>query len=481
MSLRRLFLLAAVWAASAQAVHAQRPTSGLGSTGDTLRLSIEDAVTRAARHSDETRLAAAQLELTEAQITSARAAGLPQLRLNGSYTQVIENARAAIVGSVFGQSYTYNTNVNFSQALFQGGRIFAATRAANDARRVARYDQQEIRARVSVDVQRAYLQALLSDRLYEIQVRNLALADQRLRQVERLEAAGRASRYELLRARVERTNQEPGLIQARSDRELATLELKRILNLRVDQSVALTSALDADVLLVFIARVESDSSPNPMRASVRAAESVVDAREEGVRIARAEMLPTVSAFFQTGYLALPSNNGLPTVWGQASSSLCPSGSPTTRICQNNGWFPDRSFGLQVQWPLFDGLRAKGNIDLAQAQQKVAELQLTQERELVEIERARARAEFDRARASHAAQRDNVREAEEAYRLAALRFERGLDTQLDASAVQLQLLLAQTNEARSTFDLYIAAAELARARGLPVPLPPTRPAPAAPSR
>jgi outer membrane protein TolC len=188
----------------------------------------------------------------------------------------------------------------------------------------------------------------------------------------------------------------------------------------------------------------------------------------------------VSAFFQTGYLALPGNNGLPTVWGQASSSLCPPGSPATRICQNNGWFADRNFGLQIQWPLFDGLRAKGNIDLAHAQQRVAELQLSQEREQVQLERAQTRAEFARARAAYDAQRDNAREAEEAYRLAALRFERGLDTQLDASAVQLQLLVAQTNEARSIFDLYIAAADLARARGLPIPLPPTRPAPA-PSR
>ena len=130
--------------------------------------------------------------------------------------------------------------------------------------------------------------------------------------------------------------------------------------------------------------------------------------------------------------------------------------------------------MQIQWPLFDGLRAKGNIDLAQAQRRVADLQLSQEREQVQLERAQARAEFARARAAYDAQRDNAREAEEAYRLAALRFERGLDTQLDASAVQLQLLVAQTNEARSIFDLYIAAADLARARGLPIPLPPTRP-------
>lgn len=476
MSPRRSFLAIGALAASAHFAHAQARDIRSGPASDTLRLSIEEAVTRAVRQSDETRLSAAQLEVTEAQITTARAAGLPQLRINGSYTQVIENARANIVGSVFGQAFTYNSNANLSQTIFQGGRIFAATKAAGNARQAARFDQAETRARVSVDIQRAYFLALLSDQLYQIQVRNLALADDRLKQVQRLESGGRAARYDVLRARVERTNLEPGLIQARSDRELTMLEVKRILNVRIDQPLVLTSALDPEALQALVVAVANDSTPDPVRASVRSAESVVEARGEGIKIARADLLPSVSAFFQTGYLALPSNNGVPTVWGQASNTLCPTGSPATRICQNNGWFPDRNFGVQISWPLFDGLRAKGNIDFAQAQRRVAELQLSQQREQVQVERARARAEFARARSAYDAQRDNAREAEEAYRLAALRFERGLDTQLDASAVQLQLLVAQTNEARSIFDLYIAAADLARARGLPIPLPPTRPAP-----
>ena len=474
MSLRRIFLVVIALAGLAHEGRAQTRDVRSAPPSDTLRLSIEEAVTRAVRLSDETKLSAAQLELTEAQIVTARAAGFPQLRLNGAYTQVIENARATVVGQLFSQPYTYNTNANISQTFFQGGRIFAGTRAAGDARQAARYDQAETRARVSVDVQRAYFQALLSDRLYEIQVKNLELADERLKQVERLESGGRAARYDVLRARVQRTNLEPAVIQTRSDRELTMLEVKRILNLHIDQPLVLTSALDPDALQPFIATVANDSSADPVRASVRSAESIVEARGEGIRVARADMLPTVSAFFQTGYLALPTDNGFPTVWGRR---ICSNPGST---CQNNGWFPDRNFGVQVSWPLFDGLRAKGNVDLAQAQRRVAEIQLSQAQEQVQVERAQARAEFARARAAYDAQRDNAREAEEAYRLAALRFERGLDTQLDASAVQLQLLIAKSNEARSVFDLYIAAADLARARGIPIPLPPTRPA-AAPSR
>src|SRR5689334_8107431 len=190
MSLPRLLLVIAPLVASAHTLRAQARDVRSAPPSDTLRLTIEEAVTRAVRQSDESKLSAAQLDVTEAQITTARAAGLPQLRLNGAYTQVIENARGTIVGSVFQQSFTYNTNANLSQTLFQGGRVFAATKAAGDARRAAQFDQSEVRAQVSVDIQRAYFQALLDDRLYEIQLRNVALAEARLKQVQNLESGG---------------------------------------------------------------------------------------------------------------------------------------------------------------------------------------------------------------------------------------------------------------------------------------------------
>jgi outer membrane protein TolC len=447
--------------------HAQPPR-------DTIRLGIEDAVTRALRESDEVRIAGAQIELTDAQITQARASGLPQARLSSSYTQVLRNARAQIVGqSIFGQNYNYTGNVNISQVLFQGGRVFAGMRAAGDARNAARLNRAETEAQLSVDVQRAYFNAQLARELLQIQERNMDLAADRLVLVQQLESGGRASRYDVLRARVERSNLEPALLQARSAVDLADIELRRVLNIPADQPFTLTSALDSSALREVTERVSADSANDPTRASERAAVAAVDGRREAVRVARADLMPTITTFFQTGYTALPSNNGFPTLWGRTSADLCPPGSPETRVCQNNGWFADRSFGVQVAWPLFDGLRSKGAIDLAQAQEKLARVQLDQERELVAVERARAWAEFTRARAAFNVQRQNVAEAEEAYRIAALRFERGLSTQLEVSDAQLLLLTARTNGARATTDVYLAAAELARARGLAIPLPPTR--------
>ena len=50
---------------------------------DTLSLSLEAAVERVLQASDEARTAAANVEVAEAQLLTARASGLPQLRLNG--------------------------------------------------------------------------------------------------------------------------------------------------------------------------------------------------------------------------------------------------------------------------------------------------------------------------------------------------------------------------------------------------------------
>ena len=442
-----------------------------GQTVDTLSLSLEAAVERALSEGDEVLLARAQLALAEAQVTTARASGLPQLRLSSTYNHVFENARANAVGQIFNQPNTYNTNVNLSQTIFQGGRFFSGWRAATRLRRAAQLTAEEVRNETAFAVQRAYLEALFAQQMLEIQEANLALADAQLKQVTQFEQSGRAARYDVLRARVERANIEPLAIQARNDLDIALLELKRLTNVPASTPVKLTTRLTPEnveaTVLAMVGELEA-SSPDD-RPSVRAARFIAEARKDAVRVARADWLPTINVFFQTGYQAFPTQNKFPWDRGRLAPEFCPEGSTATR-CQNGGWFPDRSVGVQLSWPLFDGLRTKGNIDAAQAQARIAELQYAQEREAVALEIEQARANFERARALFAARRENAAEANEAFRLVTLRFNRGLSTQLDVSDTQLALMTARTNEARAVYDLYLAGAELARAQGRPIPLP-----------
>ena len=423
------------------------------------------------RQSDEIGLANAQIDVADAQFANARANALPQLRFNGSYTHVYESARGQAVGSFFNQPNTYTFSTNLQQTLFQGGRLVAALRAGHHVRPAARADAREGRASVTMQVQRAYLQGLFTARIAELQENNLVLASNRVTQIEQLQTAGQAARYDVLRARVERANLEPLAIQARNDRELALLELKRLLNVPVDQPLALVTRIDPASAATMLAQM--DTTGVPERSVIRSAELTLSARRLGVTVARADYYPTLAFTFQTGYSAFPPiGYGIPRTRGALTVEDCPPGSAAGRLCQNGGFFSDRQLGLNVSFPIFDGFRVRSNVELAQAQLRVAEVQLHQQREAVALDVARARAELGRSRAAYAARQQNSLEAQEAFQLASLRFSRGLSTQLEVSDAQLALLTAQSTEARATYDLFLASADLARALGRPIPLPPT---------
>jgi outer membrane protein len=274
----------------------------------------------------------------------------------------------------------------------------------------------------------------------------------------------------VLRLKVERANLEPDLVQAQNDYAIAVLTLRRLVNVPSERPLVLTSELDTLSLRRLIATIDTSPNIGEVRASVRAAELSLVAREAGVRVARADLFPSVTATLSSGYLALPASNGLPTRGGTTNNGNCPAGSAATRLCQNNGWFADRNFGFQVSWPIFDGLRTKSNLENAHALVDQSNIQLAQVREQVAIEGAAARAEFARARTLFDARRETVSEASEAYDLAVLRNTRGVGTTLDVSDAQLNLVRAQVNAARAIYDVFLAAADLARATGRPIPLP-----------
>jgi outer membrane protein TolC len=443
--------------------------------GDSLDLPLGRAL-ELARGGEEVGLAARRLDAAHAAVGSARSAGLPTVRLNSTFSHTYENARAQAVGQIFNQPNTYGANLTLGVPLFQGGRAVQGMRAARSLREAASAEIADAELDVSLQTLDAYLAAQLADRLVSIQESNLALAEARVRQAEQFEAGGRGSRYDVLRARVERSNLEPTLIQARGSRDLALLELRRLTNLPQEQPLRLTTQLDATAVRALAEQIAgaalADSAALDALPGVRAARLRARAGDATARVVGAGRLPTVSLNFVNGYQAFPLEWRVPFQGGALDAVECPAGSPADRVCtqQNGGWFSDRSLQLALSWPLFDGNRVRNDVRQARAQAAIADLQAQQAWENARADAARARTELDRARATFDAVTQTVAEAEEAFRLASLRYTRGLGTQLDVSDAQLALLTARTNEARATYELYLASAGLARALGRPIPAP-----------
>lgn len=469
----------------AQGVENTAASDSTTARGDTVALSLDDALSRAFGKSEEVRLARSQVELAETQVTSARSAALPQISGSLNYTRTFQspyggtgsgfqipdslrfepdstasmaerirylernapNAGLEGLGGLFGnlpfgQQHAYVASVNASQLLYSGGRTGAAMKIAKQYGAQARLGFQEQLSDIELNVRTAYYHALLARELEDIAAAAVEQAKRFLDQERLRFQAGSSSELDVLRAEVSLENLRPQLVEARNASELATLDLKRLVNIPVTQPLALTTRLEEPPLdsgttgPIATAKVEA-------RPAVQSAEQQVAIREQQVSIAKGAFLPSVSLQLNYG------------------RQLWPSGAFDW---SNANWRPDFTAGIGVTVPIFSGLKRSADVELAQVELRQSQLQLSQLREAVQLEYERARGERERARSSIAARRRTVDQAQRVYDLTVLRYEKGLATQLETSDARLALLQARTNLAQAVSDYYVADARMMKALG-----------------
>ena len=453
-----------------------------------LRLTLDEAIRLALQSGNEVKIAEAGVRQAEGAVTQAWSSALPEIRASLTYTrtfasvfsmaaqgprlapfspdstaplasrvsyleQEYPNAVARGLGSLFsdlpfGRQNTYIATLTLSQTLFQGGKVGAGIAGARAYQRAARAQLDETRRDVVYRVKQAYLAALYTERIAAITEASQVQVNDQLHRVALNHQVGSSADYDLLRAQVEAANQEPLVIAARNGRDVALLELRRLLNVPADQPVELASGLlaSADSLpQVDLPAVELDESA---RAAVDAAEANVEFRRQAVHVYHGDYYPSVKLSSSYGGQAFP-------------TGTFPSGMSDFRR--------DWSASLTVSMPLFDGLRTHGVVVQAEAELSRAEAQLAQTREAVAIEIEQARAEIVRARALVTARRETVGQAGRAQHLASVRYANGIATALEVSDARLALQQASVNEAQATRDYLLAIAALERALGRPVPL------------
>lgn len=476
-------LAAAVPAAGAAQEPAAAAARAGGVRADSVGLSLDEAVRRALGESEEIRLARSQVELAETQVRETRAGIYPQVNAQVGYTRTFassfsggggfslpdslqfrpdstaplaerlqyleQNAPLAGLGGLgslfgnlpFGQENAYQATLSGSQLLYSGGRTGAALRIARDYRESARLQLTEEAAEIELQVRSAYVRALLAQELAASAQQALEQAEAFLTQERLRLSAGRASELEVLRAEVSRDNLRPQLVQAQNAAQLASLDLKRLVDLPLDAPLALTTPLDvpsAEQLAQPVVAAEATAR----RASIAAAERQVSIAEQNIRIARGAYLPSVSMNVNYGRLLYP----------------------TSPVELNGEWRTDWTAGLTVQIPLFSGGQRAAQLQRARVQAEQARLQLSQLREGVQLQYEQAAGERERARTAIAARQTTVQAAQRVYDLTVLRYQQGLATQLEVSQARLELLQARTNLAQAVSDFLIADAGVLRATG-----------------
>ena len=453
-------------------------------TSDSLRISLEDAIGRAVGQSQEVRLARSQVRLAEAQVSTARSGIFPQLDGRIGYTRTFaspfsggggfvipdslrfepdptapladrvtyleDHAETAGLGGLgslfgdlpFGQENAYTAAITGSQTLFSGGRLNAGLRIAREYLSSAQLNLQEETAEIELQVRSAYYRARLAQELVAISRAALEQGERFLRSERLRREAGTGSELDVLRAEVSVANLQPQLIEAVNAAEVATLDLKRLIDVPLNQSVALSTSLNVPTNFAAVDSLVGVTEQLSRRAAVAAQERMVAIREAQMRIARSGYFPTLDLSFTFGKQLFPS----------------------TAFALNEQWRNDASATLSLSVPIFHGGRTRGEVAQAQVAVDQERLRLAQLRESVQLTYERARGERERSRSSIAARQLTVQQAQRVYDLTVLRYEQGLASQLEVSDARLSLLQARTNLAQAVSDFYIANATLARAIG-----------------
>jgi len=346
----------------------------------------------------------------------------------------------------FGQKNQYSLGLDVSQPIFAGGRISATNAIARSGRRTADIELAASRAQLRLDVTEAYFDAALTDRLVQIADSSLVQTETVFRQTKIARTVGDKSEFDLLRAQVTRDNQRPLVIQRRTQRDLAYLRLKQLLNLPNDQQLLIGGDIDdAESLELAVGALPAPDTSATARATVRQADEAVAVQEGLLRIQRSQRLPAVSVSSSLGRVAYPAG-GLP------------------------GWSDFRqnwSVGIGLSVPIFTGGRIRGDALVARANLDEARLRLQQTTELAALDARSSLAALAEAEAAWEASAGTAEQAARAYRIADVRFREGISTQVELSESRILLQEAQGYRALAARNLQVARVRLALLRDLPL--------------
>ncbi|HET8679729.1 MAG TPA: TolC family protein [bacterium] len=420
-------------------------------------LTLVEALTTAAQSNLGLRVAVFEVTLARAQLNQAEAVRTGRLVLTGSYTRINEREGGTIVfpaGTIPGISTTvtitippptpnlYTAALTYEYPVFTGGRIESAIALAQANLKGAEAALERVKQQVVLDVKQAYYQVLLAQASIDVAVRTLASADENLRVTRSRVAAGVSPRFDEVQAEVNQANARQSLVRARNSAALAQHGLSAVMALPLDTAFAPRETLiviPVRTELVALIRRAMEARPEMAEHQARVAAAIA-----AIEIARANGRPALILSGGPNY-------------GNSSSGGTGSQTATT------GW----SVTLSATVPLFDGGVTSERIREAEVrveQLRVVEAQL---RQSIELDVRRAQLNFASAAEEIVTADKIVEQAQEALRIANVRFSAGVSTQLEVVTAQASLSQAEGNRIQALFNMSVARAQLERAAGGPV--------------
>jgi outer membrane protein TolC len=437
-----LSVIAALLAFAARVASAQAPGPS------SRRLSLGDAARLAASQTAVVQSAQLRVDQARARVTQSRSTLLPQVGLSPSWTNHTVNSASFGFnfpapagekplldpnGQIIGPVRFWDFRGQASQTLLDPGAT-ERVRAARAGVTAASAEVATASESAASTAALAYLRALRAEATLQALVADSTLAVDLLNVARNQLEAGVGVGLDVTRAQSQLAGARAQLIVARNDRNRTQLDLKRALNLSLDQSLQLTDSLTEPVT-VDTAEAPAVARALENRPDIRAAEAEFEAAERQVAATRATRLPTVNAFANSG--------------------------PTGFVDHLLNTY---TYGVQVSWPVFEGRRREGQTEEQQAIAREIEVrrrdlqqQTAADVRAALLDLASAREQVDAARTRQSLAELEVQQARD-------RFNAGVAGNADVITASVTLNSARTGLIDALASYQLARVSLARAQG-----------------
>lgn len=438
-------------------------------------------------------------QLTQADVTAAQSGQSVNLK------QVqVERVPVPPQAIAFGLQWAGNTSASVSQLLFDGSYLIGL-KAAKVYEDLAKKQTQQAEIDVVEQVQKAYYSTLVARARLELLDRNVKRLDTLLYQTNATFKEGFVEKLDVDRLRVQRNNLVVEQQKAQRLTELSVALLKFQMGLPQDQYVVLTDKLDGalvdanalrqrlgsanfatgggDATLGGVptapaptangadqARQDQQTALNGARGPQAAAAFNYNNRIEfstletqqalaGLDLAnrRAGAYPRLVATAAYGFLGSATSPG----------NLFAFRGPNSRDANNfpnQNWFGFGNVGLALQIPVFDGFRRKYQVQQARIQQQTIERGFETLRQSIDLQDAQSRTTLTNALDVLDNQKANLDLAGEVARVARIKFQEGVGSNLEIVTAETDLRSAQTNYYAALYDVLVAKVDRDKATG-----------------
>jgi len=414
------------------------------------RLSFAELASTVMQNNLQIRAASLDVAVARAQLAQARAAKQPQVGVSASYTRSQERGAQTITfPNPFGSSppeisitlpapnpNIYAARLALQYPLYTGGRLESQIALAEANLRGAQAVFTLAQRQILFSAQQLYLQALLGQENVTAAQRALNQANESLRVANARVSTGAAPQFDALQAQVAVANAEQEMVRARTSVASAQTSLSAALNLAQDTALEFTETLE----------------PRPVQGAIQ--DAIVRALRD-----RPELAELQSRLAATqASIDLAASGGRPNVNVSTGYDLGNSNGTATSI--SGGW----SVTLGVTLALYDGGITRERMREAQLRLEQLKVLDAHTRQQVELEVRLAWLALQQAAGELSAATKAVEQGREAARLAAVRYQAGVGTQLELVSAQTTLAQAELSLASARFSQNLARIRLILATG-----------------